>query len=92
MSPEQRLWQGALLRNVMDATNPAPKAPDDVWASRSAKQWIESNCRDFRHVCSMAGVDASMIRSAFLEGRIDHASLVSADMAHAREARMRAKQ
>jgi hypothetical protein len=75
MSPERALWQAVLLRAVTDATAVDPAGDDSRRAKQDAIRWLTLGGRDFREVCSNAGMDPDFIQDAFLGGRIDPALL-----------------
>lgn len=79
ISPEQRLWQSVLYRAVMDATDPDPGSDETIRAKRDALSWLRGGGKDYRKVCSLAGVDPDFIRDAFLAGRINRDLLKAAE-------------
>jgi hypothetical protein len=89
-SAEQALWCAVLMRGIADAMNNAPKRQMRKYRGQMkmlqtkghtdkvrATDWIGSNCRGFREVCDMAGIDAERVRAAYMEGRIDKKSISS---------------
>lgn len=71
MTPETRLWQAVLHRAFLDATAKDPSRDEDRWAKRDAHSWITDCGRDFREVCSMAGMDADFLSAAYRAGRFN---------------------
>ena len=69
-TPEQTLWQEVLLRAARDATAPRPSRERD-----QAQQWFQEGGRDFRLVCSLAGLDPDGVRECYLSGRLDREAL-----------------
>lgn len=72
VTPEQYLWQQVLYRAAIDATaDNEPTSGGDAYAKRYARDWFSSGGRDFREVCSMAGLDPDFIHDAWQNRRID---------------------
>ena len=71
MTPEQRLFQSVVLTAVMDATNESETSRDALMNKRDADAWLRGNRKDYRLICSMAGMDPDFVREAYLAGRID---------------------
>lgn len=78
MSPEQHLWQSVIERAFVDATAPVSNDDTEARAKRQAADWIRGCGKDFREVCSLAGMDADFLSDAFREGRVDRVALKNA--------------
>lgn len=70
MTPEQRLWQAVVHRAFLDATNDDPQTTENILAKREADTWISRCGKDFREVCSLAGMDADFLSEAYRTGRV----------------------
>ena len=66
MIPEKRLWQAVLFQAVRDATS-----QHDSREKREADAWIRSGRKDFREVCSLAGMEPEFIQEAYIGGKIN---------------------
>jgi hypothetical protein len=71
MSPEQELWQTVIEKAFIDAINPKPANPDDIREKARASAWIRGCGRDFRLVCSLAGMDPEFLSDAFNANKIN---------------------
>jgi hypothetical protein len=71
MSPEQLLWQTVIEKAFVDATNPEPANKDDIREKARASAWIRNCGRDFRFVCSLAGLAPQFLSDAFNANRVD---------------------
>lgn len=71
ISPEQHLWQFVIEKAFVDATNPAPANATDLREKFIATAWIRNCGRDFRFVCSLAGMDPHFLSDAFNANRVD---------------------
>lgn len=86
-SGERELWQTVLFLGVKDAleglqiADPTRRKLDQVNADR----WICRAGRDFRLVCSLAGVDPDFVRQAYTQGRIRLDLLVASETGNRRE-------
>lgn len=87
MTPEKRLWQEVIIRAVLDALwtgaefDKNGRRKQAAIARDKAAAWFEGNSEDYREVCDRAGFDPDFLRKAFMEGRIDLASLKSMEAA-----------
>jgi hypothetical protein len=71
MTPEQKMWQSVVVKAALDATsNPSPSS-DDYMAQKNADAWLRTGGRDFKEVCSLAGLDPDFIQQAYIGGRIN---------------------
>jgi hypothetical protein len=75
VSPEQLLWQTVIEKAVFDALNPEPANDQDRHEKPMAERWIRNCGRDFRFVCSLAGIDPRFLSDAFNAGRISRDTL-----------------
>lgn len=72
-SPEQALFQGVIIRAIMDARG----LTVGVGASSSrvererARTWLCDGGEDFKRVCALAGFEPSSITAAFKAGKFD---------------------
>ena len=69
----RELWASVLLTAFNDAAGPVD--PDTVTSQRradqrAARRWLDHGGRDFRLVCSLAGVDPDAVRENWLSGKI----------------------
>jgi hypothetical protein len=69
LSDEQRLWVATIYNAVLEAMGTIKEGSD---AARKVTQsdaiaWFENNSRDFRDVCTMAGLEPDQIRASALE-------------------------
>ena len=83
MSKERKLWQAVLHKALLDAThsNNGRGTSEQSRASRDARNWIDGNGRDFRMVCSLAGIEPDCVRDAYQAGRISYEVLRSREVA-----------
>ena len=65
MTPEQHLWIAVLSQAIADATNPS-QAQEFQNARHYAHRWFKAGGKDYRHVCSLAGIDPDALRERFL--------------------------
>lgn len=79
---EQELWQSVVVTAFMDATRPNSANRDDMRARSDADRWIRGNGRDFRQVCSMAGMDPDFLHQAYIKGRVDPERLRAGERCH----------
>ena len=70
MSPEKRLWQAVLFQAFRDATYTGDGRQERIH-QRKADAWIRAGGKDFRQVCSLAGMDPAFLRDAYIGGRVD---------------------
>lgn len=68
-TPERQLWQGVLVRALMDAMG------RDNLDRMHAHNWLTTPSRDFNEICSLAGFEPSFIRKSYISGRISYATL-----------------
>jgi len=80
MTPEQKLWQSVVVKAALDATSNPSSSSDDYIAKKNADAWLRTGGRDFKEVCSLAGLDPDFIREAYIGGRIN------ADLLRSKEA------
>ena len=80
MTVEQELWQAVVLRAAMDALADNPSSDEDQRAKRDADRWFRFGGRDFREVCTLAGIDPDFIADAYKSGRIDRRLLKSKEV------------
>jgi hypothetical protein len=75
--PERVLWMSVLQQAVMDALR-APRPTHPLVAAAvfyaendrdQARAWIEGGGKDFREVCTLAGVDPEWVQRMYAEGR-----------------------
>ena len=66
---ELTLWQTVLFQAVKDGLERAIH-PDPPLELRVADDWIRRGNKDFRHVCSLAGLDPGFVHKAYVSGRI----------------------
>jgi len=79
IDPHRLLWLHFLHLAFTDAT-----AGSSGWSRghrESADQWIRDCGRDFRHVCSLAGMDADFLSGAYRAGRVNPERLRSLGLA-----------
>ena len=69
MSPEKRLWQRVLIVALADATAKGGD-PRNRLDRAQAREWVREGGKDFRKVCSLAGIDPDGIIEAFKAGRV----------------------
>lgn len=84
MTPEQRLWQSVLLTAVQDAVYDGENVELQN-AQRAAAIWLDKAGRDFREVCTLAGMDPQFIADAWRNGKLTKDSLKAATKYPARE-------
>lgn len=70
MTPEQKLWQAVILKAFTDATAVNPSSREDRMEKSRADSWIRGCGRDFRFVCSLAGMDPEFLSLAYRQGRV----------------------
>lgn len=75
--PYRRMWQHVVLLAVRDAVVPY-SSKDGKHNRIAADRWLRFGGKDFRQVCTSAGLDPDFIRDAYLSGRIDYKALASA--------------
>ena len=80
MTPEQKMWQSVVVKAALDATSNPSSSSDDYIAQKNADVWLRTGSRDFKEVCSLAGLDPDFIREAYIGGRIN------ADLLRSKEA------
>jgi len=80
MTPEQKMWQSVVVKAALDATSNPSSSSDDYIAKKNADAWLRTGGRDFKEVCSLAGLDPDFIREAYIGGRIN------ADLLRSKEA------
>jgi hypothetical protein len=80
MTPEQKMWQSVVVKAALDATSNHSSSSDDYIAQKNADAWLRTGGRDFKEVCSLAGLDPDFIREAYIGGRIN------ADLLRSKEA------
>lgn len=71
MTPERILWQKVLLQALLDISSKAQANPADREAREEAKRWVERGGKDFRTVCSLAGIHPERLQEAHRAGKID---------------------
>jgi hypothetical protein len=79
IDPNRILWQHVLQQAFMDATSEstaqvqssASAAGKGSREQLSADRWIRDCGRDFRMVCSLAGMDADFLSGAYRAGRVN---------------------
>ena len=71
MTPEQKMWQSVVVKAALDATSNPSSSSDDYIAQKNADAWLRTGSRDFKEVCSLAGLDPDFIREAYIGGRIN---------------------
>jgi hypothetical protein len=75
MSPEQLLWQTVIEKAFIDAINPDPANAEDRNQKSVATNWIRNCGRDFRLVCTLAGMDPNFLSDAFKANKINRETL-----------------
>lgn len=65
----RQLWCAVLMRAVMDALSPNPYSDVDRRAKRDAISWLDGGGRDFKQVCTLAGLDPEAVHDAWKSGR-----------------------
>ena len=70
---ERELWQTVVYQAFIDATHDLPSGAvgSQTRDKREADTWIRGCGRDFRMVCSLAGLDAAFFSTAYVQGRVD---------------------
>ena len=70
---DQRLWQTVVFQAFIDATHDLPRgAVGSQHRDKSeADAWIRGCGRNFRMVCSLAGLDPEFLSDAYRQGRVD---------------------
>lgn len=68
--PERRMWQAVVYRAAVDAVCPST-GDDGERNRRDADTWFRRAGKDFRMVCSLAGLDPDFIHDAYVAGKID---------------------
>lgn len=78
--PERALFQAVIIRAIVDAKgSSASEGPSaESLAQQQARSWLSGGGRDFKMVCSLAGIEASNVRAAYLSGKLDGISLDTA--------------
>lgn len=71
LSACQALWQEVLLMGILNAHGRACDPNRASLDRHQSDQWIRSNCKDFRMVCDLAGMDSDFVHEAYVSGRID---------------------
>lgn len=79
-APERRLWQAVIYQACVDALSNKSESENSekVRARREADSWIRGAGRDFREVCSLAGLDPDFISEAYVSGKLTRSGLRSA--------------
>jgi hypothetical protein len=77
-SAERELWQTVVFLAVKDALEGRDqyKAP---LSQVQADRWIRGGGKDFRLVCSLAGIEPEFLREAYVSGRIRLELLVASE-------------
>ena len=77
MEAEKTLWQSVVFRAVADALHPRSGLgrSEAHRATRAARRWFRDGGKDYREVCSNAGMNADFIRESILSGRITYKDL-----------------
>lgn len=81
ITPERHLWQSVLIMAVTDATY-VGDVQDLRREKRTADRWLRGCGRDFRRVCTLAGMDPDFVSEAYAGGRINGELLRSAQGRH----------
>lgn len=81
LTPEQELWQSVVFTAFMDATRNETENREEQ-SRREADRWIRGKGRDFRQVCSMAGMDPDFLSAAYIAGKVDPALLRCGERCH----------
>ena len=70
---ERELWQTVVFQAFIDATHDLPSGAvgSQRHDKRDADAWIRGCGRDFRMVCSLAGLDPAFFSAAYVQGRVD---------------------
>lgn len=81
----QALWTAVVARALLDLTSPQEleRIAADRWFRRGA---------DLHRICSLAGLDGSAVREAYLAGRFNAAALVGRDADGQRRTRHRVRE
>lgn len=64
----RKMWQAVILLAVEDALL---TGAENVKERHKADSWLRGMSKNFRLVCSLAGMDPDFIRDAYVAGRID---------------------
>lgn len=76
-SAERELWQTVVFLAVKDALGGRDqRAP---LSQVQADRWIRGGGKDFRLVCSLAGIEPGFLREAYVSGRIRLELLVASE-------------
>lgn len=77
-SGELTLWQTVVFLAVKDALEGKGQDRPDLDRSR-ADQWIRDGGKDFRLVCTLAGIEAEFLRKSYLQGKISLELLIASE-------------
>ena len=64
----RELWQQVVTLALRDALHSDPGSLEDRRAKRDAIRWFEQAGRDFREVCTLAGLDPDAVHSRWKAG------------------------
>ena len=81
VTPDKKLWQAVVFQAAVDATQTDPKSTEARRNKQDADAWFRGNGRNFKEVCSNAGMDPDFISGAYIAGRIERERLKSAGTA-----------
>lgn len=71
ISPERQLWAAVLGQAVNDALREKPYSVLDRLAATGARSWMDGQGKDFRMVCTLAGMDPDAVSAAWRSGRVE---------------------
>ena len=85
---ERILWQSVLFPAFVDAAHDLPESAVGTQRrdKRDADEWIRRCGRNFRMVCSLAGLDPDFLSRAYVQGRVDPVRLRAHTKSAAKEA------
>lgn len=90
-TPEQELWQTVVYNAILESLYPG-EGRERRNAKRDAIRWIEFGGRDFKRVCSLAGLDPDFIQDAWRAGRFNLADLKCSAYSERKEEQRKARE
>ena len=69
--PERQLWAAVLGQAVNDALRESAYSDEDRRANGGARSWMDRQGRDFRLVCTLAGMEPEAVADAWRGRRME---------------------
>lgn len=69
--PERQLWAAVLGQAVNDALRESAYSSEDRRGKNSARSWMDGQGRDFRLVCTLAGMEPEAVADAWRGRRME---------------------